>query len=151
MAIPFPFAAIVGQDEMKLAIQIVAVDPKVGGVLALGDRGTGKSTAVRALADLLPPIQVVKGCAYGCDPRSKSLSCPECSTRKAGSKVATETKPVPVIDLPLGATEDRVVGCARPGASLESRRQSFFARLAGTGQPGVFVHRRGEFAGRPFG
>ncbi|NCV63084.1 MAG: magnesium chelatase ATPase subunit I, partial [Betaproteobacteria bacterium] len=110
MAIPFPFSAIVGQDEMKLAIQIVAVDPKVGGVLALGDRGTGKSTAVRALADLLPPIHVVKGCAYGCDPQSHLANCPDCSRLKAGSKIATESKPVPVIDLPLGATEDRVVG-----------------------------------------
>jgi magnesium chelatase subunit I len=110
MAIPFPFSAIVGQDEMKLAIQIVAVDPKVGGVLALGDRGTGKSTAVRALADLLPPNQVVKGCAYGCDPQSHLVSCPDCSRLKSGSKIASESKPVPVIDLPLGATEDRVVG-----------------------------------------
>jgi magnesium chelatase subunit I len=82
----------------------------VGGVLALGDRGTGKSTAVRALADLLPPIHVVKGCAYGCDPQSQLANCPDCSRLKAGSKIATESKPVPVIDLPLGATEDRVVG-----------------------------------------
>jgi magnesium chelatase subunit I len=110
MAIPFPFSAIVAQDEMKLAIQIVAVDPKVGGVLALGDRGTGKSTAVRALADLLPPIQVVKGCRYGCDPSSNAATCPDCAVLKAGQKIATETKPVPVVDLPLGATEDRVVG-----------------------------------------
>ena len=110
MAIPFPFSAIVAQDEMKLAIQIVAVDPKVGGVLALGDRGTGKSTAVRALADLLPPIQVVKGCRYGCDPSSKAATCPDCAVLKTGQKIATETKPVPVVDLPLGATEDRVVG-----------------------------------------
>ena len=110
MAIPFPFSAIVGQDEMKLAIQIVAVDPKVGGVLALGDRGTGKSTAVRALADLLPPIQVVKGCRYGCDPGSSGGTCPDCAILKTGKKIATESKAVPVIDLPLGATEDRVVG-----------------------------------------
>jgi len=110
MAIPFPFSAIVGQDEMKLAIQIVAVDPKVGGVLALGDRGTGKSTAVRALADLLPPIQVVKGCRYGCDPASNSVSCADCARLKTGKKIVSESKPVPVIDLPLGATEDRVVG-----------------------------------------
>ena len=110
MATPFPFSAIVGQDEMKLAIQIVAVDPKVGGVLALGDRGTGKSTAVRALADLLPPIQVVKGCRYGCDPNSNSVSCADCASLKTEKKIATESKPVPVIDLPLGATEDRVVG-----------------------------------------
>ena len=110
MAIPFPFSAIVGQDEMKLAIQIVAVDPKVGGVLALGDRGTGKSTAVRALADLLPPIQVVKGCRYGCDPGNSGGTCPDCAILKTGKKIATESKAVPVIDLPLGATEDRVVG-----------------------------------------
>ena len=95
---------------MKLAIQIVAVDPKVGGVLALGDRGTGKSTAVRALADLLPPIQVVKGCRYGCDPGSSGGTCPDCAILKTRKKIATESKAVPVIDLPLGATEDRVVG-----------------------------------------
>ena len=65
MRLSFPFAAIVGQDEMTLAIQLVAVDPTIGGVLVLGDRGTGKSTAVRALADLLPPLKVVSGCPYG--------------------------------------------------------------------------------------
>ena len=111
MAIPFPFSAIVGQDEMKLAIQIVAIDPKVGGILALGDRGTGKSTAVRALADLLPPLQVVVGCRYGCDPASNSATCSDCASLKvAGKRPKTETRPVPVVDLPLGASEDRVVG-----------------------------------------
>ena len=111
MAIPFPFSAIVGQDEMKLAIQIVAIDPKVGGILALGDRGTGKSTAVRALADLLPPLQVVVGCRYGCDPASSGATCTDCTSLKAtGKRPKTETRPVPVVDLPLGASEDRVVG-----------------------------------------
>jgi magnesium chelatase subunit I len=111
MAIPFPFSAIVGQDEMKLAIQIVAIDPKVGGILALGDRGTGKSTAVRALADLLPPLQVVVGCRYGCDPASSAATCTDCASLKtAGKCPKTETRPVPVVDLPLGASEDRVVG-----------------------------------------
>ena len=111
MAIPFPFSAIVGQDEMKLAIQIVAIDPKVGGILALGDRGTGKSTAVRALADLLPPLQVVVGCRYGCDPASSGATCTDCASLKAtGKRPKTETRPVPVVDLPLGASEDRVVG-----------------------------------------
>ena len=111
MATPFPFSAIVGQDEMKLAIQIVAIDPKVGGILALGDRGTGKSTAVRALADLLPPLQVVVGCRYGCDPASNSATCSDCASLKvAGKRPKTETRPVPVVDLPLGASEDRVVG-----------------------------------------
>jgi magnesium chelatase subunit I len=111
MAIPFPFSAIVGQNEMKLAIQIVAIDPKVGGILALGDRGTGKSTAVRALADLLPPLQVVVGCRYGCDPASSGATCTDCASLKtAGKRPKTETRPVPVVDLPLGASEDRVVG-----------------------------------------
>jgi magnesium chelatase subunit I len=111
MAIPFPFSAIVGQDEMKLAIQIVAIDPKVGGILALGDRGTGKSTAVRALADLLPPLQVVVGCRYGCDPASNAATCTDCASFKAtGKRPKTEIRPVPVVDLPLGASEDRVVG-----------------------------------------
>ena len=108
MALTFPFAAIVGQEEMRLAIQMLAVDPSIGGVLVLGDRGTGKSTAVRALADLLPPIKVVKDCAYGCDPAGSSL-CEDCQTQ-VGHKLKTEMRAVPVVDLPLGATEDRVVG-----------------------------------------
>ena len=74
MPTPFPFSAIVGQDEMKLAVLIAAVDPGVGGVLIFGDRGTGKSTAVRALAGLLPKMRVVSGCRYGCDPKSPSCA-----------------------------------------------------------------------------
>ena len=111
MALTFPFAAIVGQEEMTLAIQVVAVDPGIGGVLVLGDRGTGKSTAVRALADLLPPIQVVQGCPYGCDPAAKN-PCTHCQAARAtsGKKLPSLARPVPVVDLPLGATEDRVVG-----------------------------------------
>ena len=109
MAKTFPFAAIVGQDEMCMALQVVAVDPTVGGVLVLGDRGTGKSTAVRALADLLPPIEVVLGCPSGCSPKDKHSGCEHCATLKAG-KPKPAKRPVPVIDLPLGATEDRVVG-----------------------------------------
>ena len=76
MAYTFPFAAIVGQDEMKLAILMAAVDPSMGGVLVLGDRGTGKSTAVRALAALLPPMKVVSGCPYGCDPAQPGRGMP---------------------------------------------------------------------------
>src|ERR1700710_1867876 len=71
----FPFAAIVGQDDMKLAILLAAVDRGVGGVLVFGDRGTGKSTAVRALAALLPPIKVVEGCRYRCDPATSGSWC----------------------------------------------------------------------------
>lgn len=96
---------------MKTAIQIVAVDPSVNGILALGDRGTGKSTAVRALADLLPPIRVVKQCEYGCDPKDQSTSCAQCERLKSSSTPPpSELRAVPVVDLPLGASEDRVIG-----------------------------------------
>ncbi|MFM7848278.1 MAG: magnesium chelatase ATPase subunit I [Rubrivivax sp.] len=106
---PFPFSAIVGQDEMKLAVLIAAVDAGVGGVLIFGDRGTGKSTAVRALAALLPPMSVVAGCRYGCDPRAPP-SCGSAQVCEARTRNKTARMPVPVVDLPLGATEDRVVG-----------------------------------------
>jgi len=111
MALTFPFSAIVGQDEMKLAILVVAIDPSVGGVLVFGDRGTGKSTAVRALAALLPRIQAVQGCPYGCDPHAPT-PCEACAAARAASGRAPRSHqvPVPVVDLPLGATEDRVVG-----------------------------------------
>ena len=108
MAFTFPFSALVGQDEMKLAILIAAIDPSVGGVLVFGDRGTGKSTAVRALAALLPKMHAVVGCAYQCDPASP---CADCRARRdAGSALKAHRVSVPVVDLPLGATEDRVVG-----------------------------------------
>src|SRR5579871_2376234 len=110
MAVAFPFSAIVGQDEMKLALMIAAVDPKVGGVLAFGDRGSGKSTAVRALASLLPTMRTVVGCRYHCDPDNSSSQCDECRSRAPKEKLKVHQVPVPVVDLPLGATEDRVVG-----------------------------------------
>jgi magnesium chelatase subunit I len=104
MSCPFPFSAIVAQDEMKLALLIAAIEPSVGGVLVFGDRGTGKSTAVRALAALLPPMQTVTGCRYNCDPEKG------CTHVSANDQRGVSTVPVPVVDLPLGATEDRVVG-----------------------------------------
>jgi magnesium chelatase subunit I len=110
MAAAFPFSAIVGQDEMKLALMISAVDPRVGGVLAFGDRGSGKSTAVRALAGLLPAMRAVAGCRYQCDPDDAVSHCDHCRARGGNGKLKTARVPVPVVDLPLGATEDRVVG-----------------------------------------
>ena len=109
---PFPFSAIVGQDEMKLALLIAAVDPTVGGVLVFGDRGTGKSTAVRALAALLPPMRVVVGCRYGCDPARRRERCATSAARREGEgrTEGPSSCRCPVVDLPLGATEDRVVG-----------------------------------------
>jgi magnesium chelatase subunit I len=124
MAIAFPFSAIVGQDEMKLALMIAAVDPKIGGVLAFGDRGSGKSTAVRALAALLPKMKAVAGCPYQCDPSDVSDSCPHCRTAVKG-KLKTVQVPVPVVDLPLGATEDRVVGALNLERALAHGEKSF--------------------------
>ena len=106
----FPFSAIVGQNEMKLALTISAVDSAVGGVLVFGDRGTGKSTAVRALAALLPPMKAVSGCRYGCDPEAAAALCEECRARSLTGPLKAATVPVPVVDMPLGVTEDRVVG-----------------------------------------
>ncbi|OYV87970.1 MAG: magnesium chelatase ATPase subunit I [Acidiphilium sp. 21-68-69] len=107
---PYPFSAIVGQAEMKEALLIAATEPALGGVLALGDRGTGKSTAVRALAALLPAVSAVAGCRYRCDPADRRRLCPECRARRVGGRLPRERVRVPVVDLPLGATEDRVVG-----------------------------------------
>jgi magnesium chelatase subunit I len=109
MSNAFPFSAIVGQEEMKLSLLATAIDPAIGGVLVFGDRGTGKSTAVRAMAELLPPMQQVPGCPYNCDPDTgcpKTVACPGTAGHRPRGKLA----PVPVVDLPLGVTEDRVVG-----------------------------------------
>lgn len=102
----FPFSAIVGQNDVKKALILNAINPSIGGVLIKGDKGTGKTTSVRALADLLPPIQVVKGCPFNCDPNDTDALCDSC--RSADFEV--ETKPMRVVELPLGSTEDRVVG-----------------------------------------
>jgi magnesium chelatase subunit I len=106
----FPFSAIVAQEELKLAMIAAAVDPAIGGVLVFGDRGTGKSTAVRALAALLPPMHAVTGCRYSCDPEVSDALCEDCRTRAKTETLKHKLVPVPVVDMPLGVTEDRVVG-----------------------------------------
>jgi magnesium chelatase subunit I len=120
---PFPFSAIVGQDELKQALLIAAIDPAVGGVLAFGDRGTGKSTAVRALAAILPPMLAVAGCRYNCDPAAPA-ACPDCAARPATARKGRRV-PVPVVDLPLGATEDRVVGALDLERALTRGEKAF--------------------------
>lgn len=122
----YPFSAIVGQEEMKLALLLVAIDPSIGGVMVFGDRGTGKSTAVRALAGLLPPMKVVQGCKYGCDPNANGARCDECLKRHAdGHHPRAVMAAVPVVDLPLGATEDRVVGALDLERALTTGEKAF--------------------------
>lgn len=118
----YPFSAIVGQDEMKLALMITAIDPGIGGVLAFGDRGTGKSTVVRALASLLPPMQVNADCPYNCDPDDDSEWCDSC---RAQTDIKARKVPVPVVDLPLGASEDRVVGALDLERALTRGEKAF--------------------------
>jgi len=107
----FPFSAIVGLNKLKLAILINAINPKIGGLLIRGAKGSGKSTIVRALADILPKIKVVKECPFNCNPYDPSNMCPRCGEKyKNGEKLPVEEGEMVVVDLPLGATEDRVVG-----------------------------------------
>ncbi len=120
----YPFSAIVGQDELKLALIISAIDPTIGGVLAFGDRGTGKSTTVRALAALLPPVRAVRGCRFNCDPDGSDL-CEECRERARDGKLPARFISVPVVDLPLGATEDRVVGALDLERALTRGEKAF--------------------------
>src|SRR5436305_776815 len=122
----YPFTAIVGQGEMKLALLLNVIDPSIGGVLVMGHRGTGKSTAVRALADLLPQIARVRGCLYGCDPAERLNLCDDCRARLAANgKLPRERAAVPVVDLPLGATEDRVCGTINIERALKEGVKSF--------------------------
>lgn len=105
-----PFTALVGQERLKKALVLNAINPRLCGVLVRGEKGTAKSTAVRALAELLPEIEVVK-CPFHCSPTDTSLQCDNCNSRyEQGEQLPTELRKMRVIDLPLGATEDRVVG-----------------------------------------
>jgi magnesium chelatase subunit D len=104
----YPFSAIVGQQSMKLALVVNAINPKIGGVLIRGQKGTAKSTAARGLAALLPPLEVVDGCRFGCAPEPGGPRCPECLER--GYPSAAHAQPPAFVELPIGATEDRVIG-----------------------------------------
>ena len=116
----FPFSAIVGQEQMKLALILTAIDPSIGGVLVFGDRGTGKSTIVRSLAGLLPKQNFVIDCSFNCQ-NSFNL-CDQCKKKKS---LEFEERSTPVIDLPLGSTEDRVVGALNLEIALTEGRKVF--------------------------
>ena len=136
IGVTYPFAAIVGQDRMKLALLANAVNPAIGGVLIRGERGTAKSTAVRGLAVILPAITVAT-CRYRCDPDSGNL-CVECRhKREAASPIEAESQRVRVVDLPVSATEDRVVGTIDLEAVLRDGRRSFEPGLLADAHRGI--------------
>jgi len=107
----FPFVAVLGQERMKLGLILNVIDPQIGGVLLTGQQGTGKSTGVRSLVEVMPNIEVVKNCQFSCDPRSHIDDlCEECRVRKENGELETESKDMRLINLPLGVTEDMVTG-----------------------------------------
>ena len=134
MNAPYPFSAIVGQEELKLALLLNAVSPEVGGVLVRGEKGTAKSTAVRALARLLPPIKVVVGCPYSCDPEALGPGCP------AGphpESAPWEWRPVRLVELPVGASTDRLTGTLDIERALGAGEKAFEPGLLATAHRGI--------------
>ena len=121
----FPFAAIIGQEEMKLALQLNVIDPKIGGVMIMGDRGTGKSTTIRALADLLPDITIIKNDPFNTDPKGLN------------KEYETEQIKIPMVELPLGATEDRVCGTINLKEILAGGNNTFEPGLLARANRGI--------------
>ncbi|WP_460447486.1 ATP-binding protein, partial [Angustibacter aerolatus] len=105
----YPFTAVVGADDLRLALLLSAVSPAVGGVLVRGEKGTAKSTMVRALAALLPPVAVVDGCRFSCDPADPDPACPD-GPHDLSRAAGAHERPARLVELPVGATEDRVLG-----------------------------------------
>lgn len=128
----YPFTAIVGQERMKRALVLNAVDPRIGGVLIRGERGTAKSTAARALAALLPQVAVVSDCRFGCDPDRPTTWCTECKERTANHQaLPVELRRTPFVNLPVSATEDRVVGTLDIEKAIQKGERHF--------EPGVLA------------
>jgi magnesium chelatase subunit D len=131
---PYPFSAIVGQEDLKLALLVNAVSPEVGGVLVRGEKGTAKSTAVRALAGLLPQIRVVAGCPYSCDPEAPN---PECPAGPHPYDAPAETRPVRLVELPVGASTDRLAGTLDIEKALSEGRKAFEPGLLAAAHRGI--------------
>jgi len=128
----YPFSAIVGQERMRRALILNAINPRIGGVLIRGERGTAKSTAARALAALLPEVRVVANCRFGCDPDQASTLCTECRERvAAGEELPVTTRRTSFVDLPVSATEDRVVGTLDIEQAIKAGERRF--------EPGVLA------------
>jgi magnesium chelatase subunit D len=132
--VDYPFTALVGQDSLKTALCLIAVNPSIGGVLIRGERGTAKSTAARALSALLPHVRVVSGCPFNCDPGAPWADCPHCTS--LAERIGIEAA-APFVDLPLGATEDRVLGTLDFDRALREGRRSFQPGLLAAAHRGV--------------
>ncbi|WP_329216019.1 putative cobaltochelatase [Streptomyces sp. NBC_01485] len=132
MSTPFPFTAVVGQDDLRLALLLNAVSPAVGGVLVRGEKGTAKSTAVRALSALLPPLEVVVGCRFSCAPASPDPVCPDGPHERA-----FETRPSRMVELPVGASEDRLVGALDIERALAEGVKAFEPGLLADAHRGI--------------
>lgn len=136
--IVFPFTAIVGQEEMKLSLLLNVIDPQIGGVMIMGDRGTGKSTTIRALADLLPEIEVVAGDAFNSHPQDPDLMSDEVKEKiETGKSIDITHKKVSIVDLPLGATEDRVCGTIDIEKALSEGIKAFEPGLLAKANRGI--------------
>ncbi len=134
----YPFSAIVGQERMKRALILNAINPQIGGVLIRGERGTAKSTAARALAALLPELEVVQGCRFNCDPHRPDLFCDECRERLAQSGPLPVTHlSTPFVDLPVSATEDRVVGTLDIEKAIQKGERHFEPGILAAANRGV--------------
>ncbi|MFJ6709206.1 MULTISPECIES: putative cobaltochelatase [unclassified Streptomyces] len=134
MTTPFPFTAVVGQDDLRLALLLNAVSPAVGGVLVRGEKGTAKSTAVRALSVLLPTVDVVAGCRFSCDPDAPDPACPDGPHTPPG---AFETRPARMVELPVGASEDRLVGALDIERALAEGVKAFEPGLLADAHRGI--------------
>ncbi|MGW0762816.1 putative cobaltochelatase [Streptomyces sp. NPDC002814] len=133
MSTPFPFTAVVGQDDLRLALLLNAVSPAVGGVLVRGEKGTAKSTAVRALSVLLPAVDVVAGCRFSCDPGAPDPGCPD-GPHETGSGT---TRPARMVELPVGASEDRLVGALDIERALAEGVKAFEPGLLADAHRGI--------------
>ncbi|MEZ4866148.1 MAG: ATP-binding protein [Caldilineaceae bacterium] len=134
----YPFTAIVGQERMKRALILNAINPQIGGVLIRGERGTAKSTAARALADLIPEIDAVTGCHFGCDPNRPDLYCDECRERmKVEGILPSSKRHTPFVDLPVSATEDRVVGTLDIEKAIQKGERHFEPGILAAANRGV--------------
>ncbi|MCF3965132.1 ATP-binding protein, partial [Streptomyces fuscigenes] len=133
MSTPYPFTAVVGMDDLRLALLLNAVSPAVGGVLVRGEKGTAKSTAVRALSVLLPELSVIAGCRFSCDPAAPDLQCPD---GPHGNEPAVH-RPARMVELPVGASEDRLVGALDIERALAEGVKAFEPGLLAEAHRGV--------------